>query len=201
MDEICDVFETNAFHAGMDEVFYLGDEKCPRCQGKDKAELFAGEVWKIRNHLAKKNRELWIWGDRLLDGRATGYGRWEASYNNTYRAIDMVPKDIMICDWHYERADKSAVYFAMNGLRVATSPWRNPTTTVKQVNDMVNFRKDATLQQKDRFQGMVQTVWTDVDGFLKERDDAKKGAAVSGLSQWASFDSMFKRINELAAAE
>ena len=201
MDEICDVFETNAFHAGMDEVFYLGDEKCPRCQGKDKAELFAGEVWKIRNHLAKKNRELWIWGDRLLDGRATGYGRWEASYNNTYRAIDMVPKDIMICDWHYERADKSAVYFAMNGLRVATSPWRNPTTTVKQVNDMVNFRKDATLQQKDRFQGMVQTVWTDVDGFLKERDDAKKGAPVSGLSQWASFDSMFKRINELAAAE
>ncbi|HOB85390.1 MAG TPA: family 20 glycosylhydrolase, partial [Bacteroidales bacterium] len=31
VDEICDVFETDAFHAGMDEVFYLGDDKCPRC--------------------------------------------------------------------------------------------------------------------------------------------------------------------------
>ena len=31
IDEICDVFESNAFHAGMDEVFYIGDDKCPRC--------------------------------------------------------------------------------------------------------------------------------------------------------------------------
>lgn len=37
IDEICDAFETNAFHAGMDEVFYIGDDKCPRCQGRDKA--------------------------------------------------------------------------------------------------------------------------------------------------------------------
>jgi hypothetical protein len=37
---------SNAFHAGLDEVFYLGDDKCPRCQGRDKAELFAGEVRK-----------------------------------------------------------------------------------------------------------------------------------------------------------
>ena len=63
IDEICDVFESDAFHAGMDEVFYLGDEKCPRCSGVDKAELFAGEVTAIRNHLAEKSRELWIWGD------------------------------------------------------------------------------------------------------------------------------------------
>jgi 2,4-dienoyl-CoA reductase-like NADH-dependent reductase (Old Yellow Enzyme family) len=28
IDEICDVFETDAFHAGMDEVFYIGDDKC-----------------------------------------------------------------------------------------------------------------------------------------------------------------------------
>src|SRR5688572_10767343 len=60
VDEICDVFETNAFHAGMDEVFYIGDDKCPRCGGVDKAVLFAGEVTKIRDHLASKNRELWI---------------------------------------------------------------------------------------------------------------------------------------------
>jgi len=79
IDEICDVFESDAFHAGMDEVFYLGDEKCPRCSGVDKAELFAGEVNKIRNHLAEKNRELWIWGDRLIDGKSTGIGLWEAS--------------------------------------------------------------------------------------------------------------------------
>jgi len=201
IDEICDVFESDAFHAGMDEVFYLGDDKCPRCQGRDKAELFAGEVWKIRNNLAKDGRRLWIWGDRLLDGKTTGYGMWEASYNNTHRAIDMVPKDIMICDWHYERVDKSAVYFAMKGLQVATCPWRNPDLAVKQVNDMVTFRKDATHQMKDRFQGMVQTVWSDAGTFIKEAEEIKAGKKISGFSQWMCFDKMFQRMNELAATK
>ena len=43
IDELCDIFESNAFHAGMDEVFYIGDDKCPRCGGRDKSELFAGK--------------------------------------------------------------------------------------------------------------------------------------------------------------
>lgn len=29
VDEICEVFEATAFHAGMDEVFYIGDARCP----------------------------------------------------------------------------------------------------------------------------------------------------------------------------
>ena len=120
VDEICEVFEANAFHAGMDEVFYIGDEKCPRCSGLDKAELFANEVRLMRDHLTEKNRQLMIWGDRLLDGKTTGLGMWEASMNNTHRAIDLIPKDVFICDWHYERPDKTAVYFATKGFQVAT---------------------------------------------------------------------------------
>lgn len=197
VDEICEVFEANAFHAGMDEVFYLGDDKCPRCQGRDKAELFAGEVRIIRDHLVMSNRELWIWGDRLLDGKTTGYGMWEASYNNTYRAIDMIPRDVMICDWHYERADKSAVYFAMKGLRVATCPWRNSALASKQTVDMVNFRNDATQQMKDKFQGMVQTVWSSTENFLKEYQAAKEGTRTEGLSQWNCFEKLYEKINEL----
>ena len=111
VDEICDVFEADAFHAGMDEVFYLGEDRCPRCSGRDKAELFAGEVNLIRNHLALKNCQLWIWGDRLIDGKTTGIGMWEASMNNTWRAIDLINKDVMTCDWHYERPDQTAVYY------------------------------------------------------------------------------------------
>ena len=45
----------------------------------------------------------------LLDGYATGLGMWEASHNETHMAIDLIPKDVVICDWHYERADKTAV--------------------------------------------------------------------------------------------
>jgi len=54
-------------------------------RGAGPSVLFAGEVRTIHDHLAQKGRELWIWGDRLIDGKTTGIGEWEASYNNTYR--------------------------------------------------------------------------------------------------------------------
>ena len=197
VDEICDVFESTAFHAGMDEVFYLGDEKCPRCQGRDNAELFAGEVTAIRNHVVSKGRELWIWGDRLLDGKTTGMGMWEASYNNTYRAVDLIPKDVLICDWHYERPDKSAVYFAMKGFRVITCPWRDPDVVEKQVADMVSFRKDATKQVKENYQGMMQTSWDGASGFMRKFYENKPIDPKNKRLDVNCFRVMYKKIGEL----
>jgi hypothetical protein len=168
VDELCDAFEADAFHAGMDEVFYIGESKCPRCGGKDKSELFAGEVKVLRDHLQAKGRRLWIWGDRLLDGKTGGLGEWEASQNDTHRAIDLIPNDVFICDWHYERADPSAVYFAMKGLSVVTCPWRNPETAVQQLHDMLKFRQESSTAMRPRFQGIVQTVWSDSGSFLKD---------------------------------
>lgn len=197
VDEICQVFETNAFHAGMDEVFYLGDDKCQRCSGKDKAELFAGEIRLINDHLAKNNRKLWIWGDRLIDGKTTGIGMWEGSYNNTHRAIDMIPKDVVICDWHYERADKTPVYFAMKGLQVITCPWRKPELAVRQTEDMVSFRKESSKEMKGKFYGMMQTVWSDaasfLDGFYSKKKDDKGGDD----TPWNSFIALYEKINKI----
>lgn len=167
VDEICDAFGADAFHAGMDEVFYIGEDECPRCHGKDKSELFAGEVNAIREHLAQKGRQLMIWGDRLLDGRTTGLGEWEASYNDTWRAIDMIPKDVLICDWHYERADLSAVYFAMKGLPVVSCGYRDPELSVKQVKDMIQFRSQTTPETAGYLQGYVHTIWSSAGHFLR----------------------------------
>jgi len=197
VDEICDVFETDGFHAGMDEVFYIGHEQCPRCYGKDKAELFAGEVMKIRNHLALKNRELWIWGDRLIDGKATGLGMWEASMNNTHRAIDMISKDVFICDWHYERPDPTAVIFALKGFRVATCPWRHADRALKQLEDMVEFRENATQATRDNFTGMIQTVWTSAENFMDLYYGVIKPPAKAQGDQVGCFNEMFKAINAL----
>ena len=196
VDEICDAFETDAFHAGMDEVFYIGEDKCPRCSGKDKAELFAGEVNLIRNHLALKNRQLWIWGDRLIDGKTTGMGMWEASMNNTYRAVDLISKDVMICDWHYERPDQSAVYFATKGLSVVTCPWRNPAIAVRQTQDMFRFRASVTPEMKERFQGMVQTVWSGAGQFMDEFYGRKTDAKAGVNTQTQCFKALFGEIEK-----
>lgn len=174
MDEIVAAFKADAFHAGMDEVFYIGHDNCPRCQGRDKAELFAGELTKIRNHLALDNKRLWIWGDRLIDGKTTGIGLWEGSYNNTHRAIDLIPKDVMICDWHYERPDPTAVYFAMKGFDVATSPWKKTPLALQQKQMMLDLRANSTPEMKARFTGMVQTVWSGAGSFLDRFNSASE---------------------------
>jgi hypothetical protein len=166
VDELVTVFEADAFHAGMDEVFYIGHDQCSRCRGRDKAELFAGEVTRIFNHLQKSGTELWIWGDRLLDGVTTGMGMWEGSYNNTHRAIDMIPKDIVICDWHYERADPTAAFFAAKGFRVFSCPWRKADVAIDQVKLMHSFIEGSTRAMKPRYLGMLQTVWSPAAAFI-----------------------------------
>jgi len=193
IDEICDAFNAGSFHGGMDEVFYLGEDKCERCAGRDKAALFAGEVQLLHDHLSQKGRTLYIWGDRLLDGKTTGLGIWEASYNNTYRAIDLIPKDVVICDWHYERADKTAVYFAMKGFNVITCSWRTPSLAISQLNDMLEFRKESTPEMRDRFQGVMQTTWTRTDHFLKDFYDKP----TEEKSSWKCFTVMYDAILKL----
>lgn len=197
VDEITDVFEADAFHAGMDEVFYIGHEQCPRCNGRDKAELYAGEVTKIRNHLAEDGKELWIWGDRLIDGKTTGIGMWEASMNNTHRAIDMIPKDVVINDWHYEKAYPTAVMFAMKGFRVISCPWNHPDVAVTQVDDMVKFRDQSSGEMKDRYYGVMHTVWSGsdsfMDGFYENRPDEDGG----NQTQWDTFRAMYDRVEEI----
>lgn len=197
VDEIVEVFEADAFHAGMDEVFYIGHENCPRCNGRDKAELYAGEVTKIRNHLADQGVELWIWGDRLIDGKTTGIGMWEASMNNTHRAIDLIPKDVVINDWHYVKAYPTAVHFAMKGFRVISCPWRIPGVAVDQVNDMIQYRDRSTDEMKDRYYGVMHTVWTSagnfMDGFYENRPDEEGGTN----TMWHTFREMYDEINQL----
>ncbi|MCL4179484.1 MAG: family 20 glycosylhydrolase [Verrucomicrobia bacterium] len=199
VDELCDAFATDAFHAGMDEVFYLGDDKCPRCSGKSKAELFAGEVRRIRDHLATKNRQLWIWGDRLLDGKTTGLGEWEASLNHTHPAIDLIPKDVVICDWHYDRAEPTAAYFALKGFNVVTCPWKNPASAAQQVGDMLRFRTQPNPVLRDRARGIVQTVWSGAGSFLDsyERFTGSDKPNADEKSEAACFVRVFQEMRAI----
>jgi hypothetical protein len=195
IDEIIEVFEADAFHAGMDEVFYIGEDECPRCQGKDKAVLFAGEVNAIRDHLAFDNKEFWIWGDRLLDGKSTGLGMWEASENATFKAIDLIAKDVVICDWHYDRAEPSAPYFALKGFNVIYCSWDNAEVTKAQMEQMILYNQYSNNILSDRFLGVIQTIWSPAESFLDlyygiETNEERRGPV-------ESFHGMVKYLKDL----
>ena len=197
IDEVLDVFEASAFHAGMDEVFYLGDDKCPRCAGRDKAVLFANEVQTIRDHLAEKGRELWIWGDRLIDGRTTGIGEWAASYNDTYKAIDLIPRDVVICDWQYDRDNQTAVYFAMKGLRVVTCAWNRPQVALSQVENYYRARAASGKELRPRFYGMAETIWSSPSQFLDGYYGRVANPQGGDNTPWNTFKIMFDKMGQL----
>lgn len=197
LGEIIDVFEADALHAGMDEVFYLGEAGCPRCHDKDKATLFADEVNRIDSYVKSKDCELWIWGDRLLDGATTGMGMWEAAVGGTAPAIDRINKDVVICDWHYERPDLSAVYFAYKGFRVATCPWRKPEVALRQLDNTMLFRSCATEAMRERYIGMVHTDWGSARGFMEEFARVKKGKTGSPDTAANAFYQLMRKIREM----
>ena len=159
IDELIEAFGADAFHVGMDEVFLIASDQCPRCKGKDPAELFARAVNDLHEHIVgQKKLTMLMWADRFLDGKATGYGKWEASENGTFPAIDRVPKDIIMCDWHYElrKSYPSVHLFQEKGFRVWPSTWKNQAAAVA-------FRDDAQRGASERMLGHLCTTWEGSD--------------------------------------
>jgi hypothetical protein len=181
-DELLEAFEADCFHVGMDEVFVLGH--CPRCRGKSNAELFAGAVNDYHAHLVgKRGVEMQMWGDRLLDARATGYSEWDASMNETHPAVDQIPTDIVICDWHYRlREDYPSIpFFREKGFRIWPAGWNDAEAVAGLIEAARREGGPAML-------GYLATTWTSVSSVvaaLGERGsaiaDEKVAAIVEGI--------------------
>ena len=92
LDEIIELFEPKEYvHMGHDEVYQIGI--CPKCKGRDPAELFASDVNRIYDYLKSKGLKMMIWSDMLQP--VTRY--------KTPPAIDLIPKDILMLDfiWYF----------------------------------------------------------------------------------------------------
>lgn len=132
MQELLEAFQADAMHVGMDEVFLIASEHCPRCRGADPGEIFAEAVNAYYDFLVRQQGvEMLMWGDRLLDDAVMGYGMWEAAQNGTHTAIERIPRDIILCDWHYEprQAYPSIPFFTQAGFRVLPAGWKDPQAT------------------------------------------------------------------------
>jgi glycosyl hydrolase family 20 len=176
LDELAAAFEADAVHVGMDEVFLLASEHCPRCRGQDPAKLFAKAVNDLHRHIVGKRKlEMLMWGDRLLDSKSLGYSEWEASRNGTQSAIDLIPKDIIICDWHYlnQREYPSIPLFLQKGFRVWPSGWQ-PLDAAQA------FSRYAREQKNPQNLGYLCTTW----GKVKISGAADWPPLVEVLREW-----------------
>jgi hypothetical protein len=98
--------------------------------------------------------EMFMWGDRLLDAKSLGYSKWEASTNGTWPAADLISKDIVICDWHYEKQSqyKSVPFLLEKGFRVWPAGWHDVAAA--------EMLMDYSIAQKSaRMVGYLSTTW------------------------------------------
>jgi hypothetical protein len=161
-DELLDAFDARAFHVGMDEVFILGE--CPRCKNTPNSVLFAKSVCDLHSHLVgKRGVEMQMWGDRFLDAETVGCKHvWEGSGNQTWQAIDLVPRDIVMTDWHYEPWDffPSVAFLQEKGFRVWPASW-NKEESVRKIIEC------ARRDDRGKMLGYLATTWTGVTDVVK----------------------------------
>jgi len=116
LEEIIDVFEPDIVHVGHDEYYTYGI--CPRCKGKDPVDIFADDVNTIYVFLYERGIKMMLWADKFLNsvdphGMPAGgankppHPAWAnediivEGMGPTYKAIDMVPRDIKMHHWHW----------------------------------------------------------------------------------------------------
>jgi hypothetical protein len=180
MDEIIDAFKADALHVGMDEVFLLGSEQSPSTKGKDPAKVFARAVNDLHRHLVKERKvEMLMWGDRLFDAKEYKWGKWEAAENGTAPAVDLIPKDIIVCPWHYERMDAypSIPLFLKKGFRVLPASWRD----LEASQALIRY---AQKERSPKLLGHLFTTW----GAGKKDALPEYGPLVEGLKLLRSPD-------------
>lgn len=179
LDEVIELMHPKAIHIGHDELAGHGLKSRKKWLRPDEqvlpADLFLQDVERIHAYLKKRGVEVWMWGDMLispdefpgmfvnhLHGTASGYGK---------ALRNKLPKDIVICDWHYfdEQTEfPSLAAFKAEGFRVLGATWKEPKT-------IRNFSRYAKRHGAD---GMIATTWIHVQ--RKEWDVVKRIICNSG---------------------
>jgi hypothetical protein len=125
LDEMLEVFDyPKRLHVGLDEVrwktFNLPEkERCPRCRGIPKWKIYADHVTALHDYLKSRNVEMWMWGDMLLPGH-NGGPPFQCA-----RALELIPKDIVIANWSAKYVKGSCRTFSEAGFRVVRSNSRD----------------------------------------------------------------------------
>ena len=181
-DELIDAFQADAFHVGMDEVFLFPEQGDPYFNGETHAKVFAKAVNDYHAYLSRKGVTMLMWGDRLLDKNAGPYHHYESSAVATAEAVDMIPKDIVICDWHYLKMKDypSVRYFQSKGFRVWPSSWR-------PAENAVTFYEAAKKDATDKMIGHLCTTWCGTEPFLRASQGNTNGLSKEAVQAAEAF--------------
>ncbi|MCK5845501.1 MAG: family 20 glycosylhydrolase, partial [Victivallales bacterium] len=166
IEEILDVVAPIFFHIGHDEPLTSYDPrkrssifKCSRCSEKAAHELFAADVAFYRDFLAERGVKTMMWADSLLnpdDFKDRGFyqsGCYGGAPDNLAKAAESLPRDIVMCDWHYEPAREypTVEHLQKLGFQTIACP-------AYEVNAAL-FARFAARHATDNLRGFMATTW------------------------------------------
>jgi len=125
-----------------------------RDDNRPSADLFVEDVTRIHNWLQARGIQTIMWGDMLLDhhwwqqvggGANSGNPIWRSG--DTAQAIEHLPKDIIILDWHYtpKKDYPSIGYFRAHGFRVWGQGWYDAEATAALGDSVRRYGGDGLL--------------------------------------------------------
>jgi len=172
MGELQEVFEPDVFHVGLDESSYDDIGLCDRCKTSQPWEIWAESICKLHEWVKGHGMRMAIWGDQFLEEH-TG-----AEPHFTAKATDMVPKDILIFDWHYgpnHRYDRTIGYFKEHGFEVIGCPWYEPA----------NVYDFASAAKRNDILGYCGTTWAGVASSMKGMPHMPAAWVIGGENSWS----------------
>lgn len=158
VDELAEGFEADAIHVGLDEVYLIGADECPRCHGATPAKLFAQQVNDLHQHIVTERKlEMLMWADRVIGVKYQGISQFDNVTNDLSACIGETPRDIVMCDWHYEGKKNypSVPYLIEQGFRVWPSGFQ-PVAASRAFSDFSRAQKSPLLL------GYLCTTWNEM---------------------------------------
>lgn len=153
-DEAHDLFRSRFFHIGHDEVTMTG--RYPyRAESRrlGVTRLFLDDVNRLDSLLKPRGVRLMLWGDMLLARGESNDAANAESLEEARKRREGIPRDSVICDWHYQPANpedyRSLKVFKDAGLSAIACSWYNPDNI---------FRLAAAARLYDAW-GLLQTTW------------------------------------------
>lgn len=156
-DEAINLFQPRYFHIGHDEIHLFNRFPYHEpCKQRGLTQLFVDDV--LHHYLRFRQRGIrtMMWGDMLLHQSESADGAaFAESPEEAQRRRNLLPKDILICDWHYqprppeEFVQKNLKVLQSAGFQVIATTWYTPM-------NIYNFAKAA---QQANIVGLLQSTW------------------------------------------
>ena len=122
------------FHIGCDEA---QRPSCPECSKQPYSKLLVDHINSVYSMLKERGVRAMMWHDMLLK---RGDERWKGLVANgtdeTAKAAETLPKDIIICDWYYRKGMEqynSHSHFKSLGYDFVVCPWHNENGLKTQI--------------------------------------------------------------------